>query len=354
MLRSAPGLRYLCLEGSELEGEAAATLLKAPGLQAAHLRGVQPMTHGADSYQGGAVQDIISDTLQSLHMEATKDFVFGAVRLPALRSLTLVATVRFIVQDSALLDASLLRITASSPLLTRLVVLGCSRGESDTGESIELTSALLAPLAAQCPVLEELLLRRTTEPVSRHTIHNEHAFKDSVFYAPLFAFPRLRVLAARVAEGITLHCPALQELHLTNSDLSGGVRACVDSLLASGSSLQVLDVSSCRLTGAHVGRLAAALPTLRLLSARRNCMSREEADAFSRRLPHAGQPGASPLRCLCCGKLTALSVSRRTRHRLLPAEGAAVHGWRRSHPALERTSGRVAESGAGRRNAASL
>ena len=293
VLRAAPALRYLCLDGAGLQVDAGAMLLAAPGLREAQLRAIDlggpESTAHHMSYlerKEGATLDVESDTLQTLRVDSSKDLLFGAVRLPALRTLSLINLVPMAVRASNVGDATLLRITKSSPLLARLDVIGCCRVYQ------QLTSAMLAPLATQCPALEELFLRRTgaTSDSEGDYIHSNG---EQILRAPVFEFPCLRVLAARVADGITLRCPALQQLYLNTSNMQGGV----ESLLAGGASLRMLDVSRCSLSLAQLAQLADALPTLRQLTARYNCLSLEDANLFTQREPLHGQPGA---RLLCC------------------------------------------------------
>ena len=312
VLRAAPALRYLCIDGAGLLVDAGAMLLAAPGLREAQLRAVESVRPGVDldfRERMGAALDVESDTLQTLRVESCKDLLIGAVHLPALRTLTLASLEPCWVPASTVCNDTLLRITESSPLLTRLVVIGCS------GEH-RITSEVLAPLAAQCVVLEELLLR-STDTTSQLT----RDYRNPVLRAPVFDFPRLRLLAARVTGGITLRCPVLQQLHLCQSDLDDSI----GSLLAGGASLHVLDVSRCKLAVAQLALLADGLPTLHQLTARQNWLSLEDANLLMQRAPLHGQPGA---RLLCCmvqcsaGSYTLGLVSRRTRHRLLAAHRA--------------------------------
>ena len=221
---------------------------------------------------------MVSATLCALHLSSIKDLGFGTVHLPALHTLKL-DSVMACYSANGISDTSLLHITRSSPQLTHLEVSGCARGEAI------LTPAVLAPLATQCPILEELYLRRSmTEQFA------------AVFHAPVFTFPRLRVLAARVIGGIVLRCPMLQELHLCGSNLAVVPQhGTAGVLLEGGTSIQALDVSHCSLTAAQLTNLADTMPTLRQLNARKNWLSQaEERKLLRRRTRRPGQPGALP------------------------------------------------------------
>ena len=291
VMRAAPGLRYLCLDGCTLDKEAGAALLAAPGLREAHLRVVNVRISGApnawETHETRCALDVVSNTLQSLFVDSCKfHFALGAVRLPALRTLTLAGV---IAAEAHVNDASVLRFTASSPQLTRLVVIGCFYASRGSGN----TSAMFAPLAAQCPALEELYLCRT-DGTPRYCFESawEHNF-ESPLIAPVFAFPRLRVLSACLADRLgALRCPMLQELHLQRTSARGDNGYCLESQLSDAATLRVLDVSAHCLTAVQLARLADALPALQRLCARRNFLSLDEADALERRIAPNGLPGA--------------------------------------------------------------
>lgn len=289
VLRAAPALRYLCLDSCTLEKEATEALLAAPGLREAHLRVVTVHTAGEadpwEDHEGNGALDVASDTLQSLYVDSCKvRFGLGTPHLPALRTLTLAGV---IARGAEVNDASLLRFTASSPQLTRLVVIGCARGRQ------AITSAVLAPLAAQCPALEELYLCRNDD--TPRFLFGDNVL-DSPLTAPVFAFPRLRVLSAYLTDRLgALRCPMLQELHLQRTSARGGNNYCLESQLSAAATLRVLDVSAHCLTAVQLARLADALPALQRLTARRNFLSLDEADALERRIAPNGLPGASNL-----------------------------------------------------------
>lgn len=286
VLRAAPRLRDLYLEGAQVETDAGAMLLSAPGLQLAQLRGVQLYPPGQDEVTHQrhcqCKLDIVSATLSALHLSSMKDLGFGTVDLPALHTLKL-NSVMACYSANCISDTSLLHITRSSPQLTHLDISNCARGRALP------THALLAPLATQCPLLEVLYLR---ESEALSSFRNE--LFAAVFHAPVFAFPRLRVLAANVIGGIVLRCPALQELYLCGSNLEvGSQHGTAGVLLEGGTSIQVLDVSHCSLTAAQLTNLVDTMPTLRQLNARKNWLSQADAqELLARSTSRPGQHGA--------------------------------------------------------------
>jgi hypothetical protein len=311
VLHACPTLRSLHLDGCKLHTEAAEALLGLPHLQEARLTAVTVETTEsfADHDQYGlslAPLVLRSRSLIELRLEKSKDLQFGPAQLPLLRELILFRLLPF--GRPPLDDQELVRLTATMPELRRLAVVRCQLYGPHA-----LTSAVLAPLASQLPLLEELHLAHTPLLEAQ-----EHSTRDHMLLqSPTFAFPRLCILAARAAGAVTLKCPQLEALALPASPvfaLPGAIAAllaatprlvtldvseadglptdAVAALLQGATAVQSLDVSRCGFSAAHVAALQAGLPALRTLVARRSWLWPHEAAALARPPPAEGQPGA--------------------------------------------------------------
>jgi hypothetical protein len=216
VLAACPQLTVLRLDGCTLDKDAAAMLLGKRGLTEALLRAVNVVDASLFTEYGGlgtphahAPLTLRSASLQSLRIGCLKGVNFGHEpwHLPALRSLEIDSVVRYGMLSIDFNDPTLLRVTAASPELRRLLV--CGSGTRGNNWRDGITAAVLAPLAAQCARLEELHLAtrgNMPEQVASPTL------RDATF-----VFPALHTLVAFVTGAVSLDCPALTDLHLASA-----------------------------------------------------------------------------------------------------------------------------------------